>query len=92
VIVRILGEGQFELDQGHARQLDELDSALVEAVEGDDDRAFEEALAELVAEVKRAGRALPPDYLGPSDMTVPAPGSSRLEVRSLLSDDGSVPD
>ena len=62
MIVRISGEGQYRLDDSHHDKLDELDNAVVAAVDADDvleqsdviipppDVSFEEARAEFSGE------------------------------------------
>ena len=92
MIVRVLGEGQLELDESSLEALNELDDLLVEAVERGDEGEFEERLNDLLAAVRTHGSRLPEDYLGPSDFVLPGPGATVEEVRSLLSEEGLIPD
>jgi hypothetical protein len=71
MIVRILGEGQFDVPEGDRAALDRLDVALNAAVEGDDEGVFSSALAALIAEVRSVGTELPPDSFTASDLVVP---------------------
>ena len=91
MIVRVLGEGQFELDEASLGALNELDDRLVEAVERGDETQFAERLNALLAAVRTHGSRVPEDYLGPSDLVLPGPGSTVDEVRSLLSEEGLIP-
>lgn len=91
MIVRILGEGQFRVDDDAAADLNRLDAELEAAVERGDEPAFSAALHGLLAEVRAKGGAVPPDVLEPSELILPAEGSSMAEVRKLLSDDGLIP-
>jgi hypothetical protein len=94
MIVRILGEGQYEVpDDAHAK-LDELDDALVKACESGEEPAFAAALAALTDEVRRAGQALADDDFAPSDLVVPFADATLEETRALLADasDGSTAD
>jgi len=52
VIVRILGEGQFRLDEDCAAKLTVLDKDLDAAVHADDDSVFKMALGAAVKLVK----------------------------------------
>jgi PspA-Associated protein len=90
VIVRILGEGQFRVDDWHAAELNALDGDLEAAVERADEAAFTAALTSLLAQVRAHGSPLPPDILEPSELILPAQDSSMDEVRKLLTDEGLI--
>jgi len=93
VIVRVLGEGQYDIDDTHTELLNGLDSGLERAVESGDEEAFRAALAELLAQVRTIGQRLPDDSLEPSDAALPDETSSLEEVRMLLADssEGLIP-
>lgn len=91
MIVRILGEGQLEVDDAHVDRLNELDSVVEQAVAGDDDAAFAQALEALLAAVRQHGTPLPDESLVPSDAVVPSSDSGLADVRELLGDDGLIP-
>ena len=86
MIVRVLGEGQYDVDDTHAELLNGLDSGLERAVEAGDETAFRAALAELLSQVRTIGERLPDDSLEPSDAALPDESSSLEEVRALLAD------
>jgi hypothetical protein len=91
MIVRILGEGQFSVDETATVELNKLDTQLEAAVEHDDETAFAAALHGLLDQVRALGAPLPADALEPSDLILPSPDSSMDEVRKLLTDDGLIP-
>jgi hypothetical protein len=91
VIVRILGEGQFRVDDAAAADLNRLDADLETAVEHSDEAAFADVLARLLAQVRTHGSPLPPDILESSDLILPHQDSSMDEVRKLLTDEGLIP-
>ena len=93
MIVRILSEGQYAVDDAHADLLNGLDSGLERAVEAGDDAGFLSAQADLLAQVRTVGERLPDDSLEPSDAVVPDETSSLEEVRALLADtsEGLIP-
>ena len=91
MIVRILGEGQFKVDDSAAAKLSQLDNELESAVERGDEAAFRQALTSLLDEVRAEGAPLPPDILEASELILPHPDSSMDQVRKLLSDDGLIP-
>ena len=86
MILRILGEGQFDVPEERLGELNELDDEVQAAVETGDHDLFGQALASLVTGVRTAGKELPEDYLGPSDLVIPGPDSTLEEVRELLAD------
>jgi hypothetical protein len=91
VILRILGDGQYEIDEERVAELNALDAELTAAVERDDGATFSAKLNRLLEGVRAAARRLPDDYLGPSDLVLPA-GDSRLEeVRAMLGEEGLIP-
>jgi hypothetical protein len=84
MIVRILGEAQYELDDSSAEDLEHLDARLNKAIEDGDEAGFGSALAELITKVRTSGTAVDPSRFVPSELTVPHEGSTVSEVRELL--------
>ena len=93
MIVRVLGEGQYVVDDAHAELLNGLDSGLERAVEAGDEVGFRSALADLLSQVRTIGTRLPDDSLEPSDAALPDESSTIEEVRALLADssEGLIP-
>jgi hypothetical protein len=91
MIVRILGEGQFRVDDATAAELNLLDTELEAAVEHRDEDKFTAALGSLLAQVREQGAPLPADILEASDLILPHEDSSMDEVRKLLTDEGLIP-
>ena len=87
MIVRILGEGQWRLDDDHLDAVNALDAGLEWAVQADDDAAFRSALRDLLAQVRTLGVPLGEDELVESDAILPGEDAHVDEVRALL--DGS---
>ena len=91
MIVRILGEGQLEVPDSAAEELNKLDAALESAVDRNDEASFRPALAALLAKVRQAGSAADASDLRPSELIIPRPDASMDEVRKLLTDEGLIP-
>ena len=91
MIVRILGEGQLDLPEEHLTELNELDADLAAVVAAGDAPGFEQALTALLERLRALGVPLPEDYLGVSDLILPGPDSSLVEVAALLTEDGLIP-
>ncbi|CAM3291465.1 hypothetical protein NODU109028_09720 [Nocardioides dubius] len=91
MIVRILGEGQFDVDDAHVARLNELDDALEKAIEADSETEFALALAALLEQVRTVGVAHDADAIDVSDAVLPYAEATLVEVRELLADDGLIP-
>jgi hypothetical protein len=86
VIVRILGEGQFQVDADVAARLTTLDAELDAAVEKHDETAFRAALGAAVVLVRDSGTTVPDDTFVTADYILPFSDASVDEVRKLLAD------
>jgi hypothetical protein len=92
VIVRVMGEGQWRVDDEVARRLNELDDEVGRAVDAGDQAAMSEALVRLAAAVRSSGTKLADDDLSPSDAIVPPSDLSLAEAHELLEGEGLIPD
>jgi hypothetical protein len=90
VIVRVMGEGQWRLDDSLAGRLEELDAETERAVEHDDQDELTAALHAL-AELVRSGEKLPDEHLGSSDAIVPPPDLTLEEAHRIIHHD-LIPD
>lgn len=90
MIVRILGEGQFQVDADVAARLTALDAELDAAVEKHDETAFRVALGAAVGLVRDSGTTVPDDTFVTADYILPFSDASVDEVRKLLAD-GTIP-
>ena len=84
MIVRILGEGQFDVSDEALSRLNQLDSTLESAVLAGDVAAFGTALAELLDGVRTAGIPHDAEALDESDLILPPADATIDEVRALL--------
>jgi hypothetical protein len=91
MIIRILGEGQYDVADHALDRLNELDTVLEASVETGDEAAFAAALTELLGGVRTAGIAHPADSLDESDLILPPPDATIDEVRRMLNEDGLIP-
>ena len=91
MIIRILGEGQYDVVDETLSRLNELDAAVEAAVEAGDEQAFVPALADLLEGVRSAGVPHAADSLDESDLILPPADASLEEVREMLSDEGLIP-
>ena len=90
-VVRILGRGQFRLDDGEIGRLNELDNAVASAVAAGDGTAFERSFGELVAHVRDSGTPVPDGELVTSDHVLPAADTTLEEAREAFAGEGAIP-
>ena len=91
MIIRIMGEGQFELSDDSAEGLNALDAQVEAAVESGDDNAFATAFAQLLERVRSHGTIIADDALVDSDLVLPPSDATVDEVARLLGDEGLIP-
>lgn len=93
MIVRILGEGQWEVPEEAVDDLNTLDDQVEQAVSQQDQAKLTLALSELLDEVRSLGTLVPDDQILDSDLILPDVDSSLADVESLLaeSSEGLIP-
>ncbi len=87
MIVRVLGEGRYEVPAEALPGIESLDETLGSAIEAGDETAMTSALADLITAIRAAGTVVAPDDLRVSELVVPHEGSSLDEVVGLLAGD-----
>ena len=91
MIVRILGEGQYRLDDAAFAAASEIDDRVQAAADANDADGFHEALEQLAEAVRSHGEALAADEFVGSDAIVPGPETTLEEAKELLSEEGLIP-
>jgi hypothetical protein len=91
MIIRISGEDQYRLE-GVDGRVNELDSAVVAAVEAGDEQRFRSTYDELLAFVRDNGTPLAEEELEGSDLILPPPDISLAEAQSEFTGAGLIPD
>jgi hypothetical protein len=92
MIVRISGEGQWELPDADAQRLNDLDNQAVAAADADDEAKFRELWNQMLDLVASDGRELAEDELIGSDVILPPRDSTFEEVKMEFSGEGLIPD
>ena len=91
IVVRILGEGQYDVADGAMEQLNTLDAAVESAVAAGDEAAFEQALSALLDGVRTVGVAHALDAIDSSDVILPPADATIDDVKEMLGDEGLIP-
>ena len=92
MIVRVMGEAQYRVDDSLAGRLNELDTEAEAALERGDEDGLRRLLEQLAQTVRDQGERLDDADLSASDAIVPPSDLSLEEARELFSGEGLIPD
>ena len=91
-MVRLMGEGQYRVDDALVERLNELDDRAQAATDAEDEPTLDRILDEMAALVREQGEAMPDDDLSASDILVPPSDLTLEETKRLMSHEGFIPD
>ena len=92
MIVRISNEDTFSLSDDLHGKLNELDDAVVAAVDAGDEDKYYETFEELLDFVRTQGEVLGDDDLQPSDFILPPADLTFVEAGEEFTGEGLIPD
>ena len=92
MIARLMGDGQYEIDEALCTQLNELDDQAMAALEANDEENLDRHLDQMADLVRSEGKRLADDDLSPSEIVIPPSDLTLEETRQLFSEQGLVPD
>ncbi len=92
MIVRLMGEGQYELDKKHVDELNKIDNNIVKIVNHGDEKTFMTEFKKLTDYARRNGKKIPDNIIKPSDVILPPADLTFEEAKKLFTGDGLVPD
>ena len=92
MIVRISGEGQYEVADDQRQRLNDLDNQAVAAVEAGDEAMFKELWGQMLELVADECQPLPDEELVESDVILPPRDITFEEARGDFSGEGLIPD
>jgi hypothetical protein len=92
MIIRILGEGQFRLDDKHLDKLNKIDNEIVEHVSKGNKAEFRKDLAKLISIIKEEGEPLDPVEIVSSDIIIPPGDMSIAEAKKVFCGPGLIKD
>jgi PspA-Associated protein len=92
VIVRLMNEGRFEVDEEVAKGLNDIDDQAGAAVERGDEEQLSELLRRMAEAVRTNGVRVPDEDLSASEAIIPPDDLSLEEARRLFEDEGLIPD
>jgi len=93
VIVRLMGEGQYRVDDELLAGLNDLDDQALAALGRDDEEELDRYLDEMWELVRTRGTRLADEEIETSDVVIPPSDLTLEETRTLMSsDEGLIPD
>ncbi|HEY9206723.1 MAG TPA: hypothetical protein VIO58_12465 [Candidatus Methanoperedens sp.] len=92
MIVRLMGEGQFEIDSKHLDEMNRIDNNIVKIVVKGDEKSFKTEFKKLFDYVRRNGKKMPDNILKPSDIIIPPADVTVKEAQEIFKGEGLVPD
>jgi hypothetical protein len=92
MIVRLMGEGQYRIDDGLRAELNGLDDRAQGAIDAEDEPTLDAILDEMWSLVRERGEQLADDDLSASDLIIPPSDLTLEETRRLFSEEGLIPD
>ncbi len=92
MIVRISGEGQYDVADDQRERLNQLDNQAVAAVEAGDETKFNELWGQMLELVTNECKPLADDELVESDVILPPRDSTFEEARADFNGEGLIPD
>ena len=92
MIVRVMGEGQWRVDDGLKDELNRLDDEALAALQREDQEGVDRILEQMAELVRTRGEQLPPEDLSPSDAIIPPTDLTLEETHELFEGEGLIPD
>ena len=90
MIIRILGIGQFKLDDRHIDIRNKIDNQIVEHVSKGREKEFRADLAKIISMIQEKGEAIDPAEIISSDIIVPPADMTLEEARQVFSGEGLI--
>jgi chromosome condensin MukBEF complex kleisin-like MukF subunit len=94
VIIRLMGEGQYEVDDEVAKGLNDLDEQAGQAIEAGNEEQLAQLLRRMADAVRTNGSRLADADLSPSQAVIPPDDLTLDEARRLFEENGEglIPD
>lgn len=92
MIVRLMNEGQYRIEEGLRERLNEIDERAAKALEDENEEELDMLLQRMWDLVQTDGERVADADLTPSDLVIPPADLTLEETRKLFSDDGLIPD
>ena len=92
MIVRLMGEGQFEIDKKHLDELNKIDNNIVKIVKTGNEKEFRTEIKKLTDYVRKQGKPIANAVLKPSELVIPPADLTLEEAKKIFEGEGLFPD
>ncbi len=92
MIVRLMGEGQFEIEKKHVDELNKIDNNIVKIVNKGDEKTYKTEIKKLADYARKNGKKLEDKTIKPSDIILPPADLTFEEAKKIFSGEGLLPD
>lgn len=92
MIIRVITEGQYEVNDSLLDVLNKLDNEIVGLIESGDETKFRDVLKEFISMIRENGKPLDQDVIVESDLIVPPEDLTLSEAVKIFSGEGLIPD
>ena len=94
-VVRIMGRGQFKINEDIVKRINEIDDAVVQILQNEsksDDQKYRAKITEIVETITSEGQKLEDKELVESDIIVPDTDISIDEAKKVFQGEGIIPE
>jgi hypothetical protein len=94
-IVRIMGQGQFKINEDTVKGINKIDNAIVQILQNEskaDDQDYRAKITEIIQTITTEGQKLEDKELVESDIIVPDTDVSFEEAKKVFQGEGIIPE
>jgi len=92
MIVRLMGEGQYELEKKHIDEVNKIDNNIVKIINKGDEEVFRSEFKKLSEYVRKNGKRISDEVIKPSEIIIPPSDLTLDEAKRIFAGDGIFPD
>lgn len=92
MIARLMGLGQYHIEDAYINDLNTIDNRIVEIVEKDDNDNFQKTYPELISYVQKYGTPVPDGEIIESDIIIPPDDLTLEEAKKIFKGEGIIED
>jgi len=92
MIVRLMGEGQYELEKKHIDEVNKIDNNIVKIINKGDEEVFRSEFKKLSEYVRKNGKRISDEVIKPSEIIIPPYDLTLDEAKRIFAGDGIFPD
>jgi len=92
MIIRLMGYGQYQLEEKYLDNLNQIDNQLVTIVQNNDQENFQKTYPKLIQYVQKHATPLPDDEIHESQIIIPPDDLTLEEAKKIFTGEGILED